>query len=396
MSRRSFRGAALLPSPGGLRLVPDALVEVEGGRIVRVRPDAREAGAGGAVALRDSQLLAPGFVDTHTHLKMQAIAAGVFERREDDTTTRRIARYDGVLQALGEEDVQAAVAEAAASHLAAGITTAWTRSYFTDMAVALAGRGPRLAVGRTLRAGPDLDKRRGKAFALARAPYGPEAPFLPTFVLHEAGLPFDDLRAVAQTAARHPDGPLPIQAHVAQRSEERDELGESAVKLLERAGLLQLGSFVAVHCVYLDDADLETLARWRVPVTYCPEATRRAGVGNPCVALRGRVPLLIGTDTPPFHMGRNLLTAVARGGFTLPEAFLAATAEPARVLRLPTGAILEGNLADLAVWDLGEPARGLDVEAAVAGIARAEGADATYVGGKELASRPEAVAGRAA
>ncbi len=94
---------------------------------------------------------------------------------------------------------------------------------------------------------------------------------------------------------------LPIQIHLAEEKWEREQFFEryrcSSVAYLERIGFLT-GKVNAAHCNWLDDADIEILARTKTGVSHNPESNMKLATGICRVAdlLRAEVSVGLGTD----------------------------------------------------------------------------------------------------
>jgi cytosine/adenosine deaminase-related metal-dependent hydrolase len=357
-------------------------VDVTEGRIEAVRPASSSVAA--ELVLDEDELLAPGWVDLHNHLKMGVLDTEAFHRQGRETTTHRIARYDQLLSSAGRDAVARSELAAARSLLGQGTTTSWSRASSVARAMELGSAGPRFLMSRTIRRGPDLAARQAMADELNRAAGTGVVQWLPALALHEVDLPDTVLTDLGCAATQ---GPLPIQAHLAQRVEAARELGETDVQRLRRTGLLDGGRFVAVHGTYCTQEDLRELGRARVPLVYCACAARRAGVGNPVARLPRSHPVCLGTDTPPFHMGDELRTAVEDTPLSWTSAFLAATTSPAAAVGVPTGAIAPGLLADLVVWRV--PATATGVDGLIEAIAHQRRCALSLVGGRVRQITPE-------
>ena len=178
---------------------------------------------------------------------------------------------------------------------------------------------------------------------------------------------------------------LPVATHVAESAAEREWLvhgtgpwaafgdllppppGETGVRALARAGALS-PAVSAVHCVHVDEEEIELLATHDVSVVHCPRSNALLGCG---IAPLGRLRdaglrVGLGTDspasTPSFDVFEEMRAAilVARAGSASAGALSAADA-----LRLATlgsaeslglsgeiGSLEAGKRADLAVVSL--------------------------------------------
>ncbi len=177
-------------------------------------------------------------------------------------------------------------------------------------------------------------------------------------------------RAVAEYAKR--EG-LPIAVHLAESREEtalvRDGAGPfaemlrkrgiavtaqgiSPVQYLARLGVLGPKT-LAIHCVQIDGADVNTLANSETAVAHCPLSNRAHGHGTaPLAALRGAgVKVGIGTDSVVSVGTLDLWAECAAAGLSGNDALRMLTIEGARALGLDRdiGSFEAGKQGDLAV-----------------------------------------------
>ncbi|HXF37009.1 MAG TPA: amidohydrolase family protein [Actinomycetota bacterium] len=176
----------------------------------------------------------------------------------------------------------------------------------------------------------------------------------------------DMIRAGADLAA---ELDLPFHIHVAEGRYERDASlerhGLSPVRFLDALGVLSERT-VMVHCVWVDEDDLQVMAERGVRVVHNPSANAFLGDGiapfRDMVA-RG-IPVCLGTDGgctnsrqsifEEMRMAALLAKAVRAdgGAVTAEQVLLAGTARGGEVLGLPVGRIAADHAADLVVLDL--------------------------------------------
>jgi 5-methylthioadenosine/S-adenosylhomocysteine deaminase len=182
----------------------------------------------------------------------------------------------------------------------------------------------------------------------------------------------DRTLAKAVTIAEELDLPIHIHVHET-RHEIEESLAQHKARPLARLGSLGLlgPRLIAVHCVHLNDSEIETLARHGASVAHCPSSNLKLASGMaPAAALLARgVNLGIGTDGAASNNRLDLLEetrlaallakAVADDAQALPahEALAAATLRGARALGLEAsiGSLLPGKSADLCAISFGEP-----------------------------------------
>ncbi len=167
---------------------------------------------------------------------------------------------------------------------------------------------------------------------------------------------------------------VPFFLHLAETREEVEDLerrtGVSPVVYLDRLGVLDELT-VAVHAVWLSEADQELLARRSVKVSHCPESNLKlaAGVAPIPELLASGVTVGLGTDGAGSNNNLDLWGEMGLAArlhkvwhhdpTVLPaaRAVALATREGAQVLGLGglTGTLAHGKEADLVVLDLNQP-----------------------------------------
>lgn len=189
---------------------------------------------------------------------------------------------------------------------------------------------------------------------------GPSTPFLCS-----AGL-LEWIRDVAE--ARD----LGIHIHVSETAGEvTDALrdwGMRPVEYLESLGLLS-ERLSAVHCVHVDETEIELLARHGVTVVHCPKSNMKLADGAldwPALQAAG-VEMALGNDgcasNDLLDMWEEMraaallasVTADDPAAITPADVFRAATAGGARACRVDSGTLDPGRLADVAIVDLSAP-----------------------------------------
>lgn len=165
---------------------------------------------------------------------------------------------------------------------------------------------------------------------------------------------------------------LGVQIHVAETRYEMEhvaqETGTTPLRYLERFDLVD-DRLSAVHCVHLDQADLDLLAERGVVVVHNPKSNMKLGSGIAPVAkmLRRGIPVALANDGSAsndlldmFEEMRSaaLLQKVAAenpSALSAADVFRMATENGARVCRIEAGRIEPGWLADLAIVNLRKP-----------------------------------------
>ncbi|MDO9556452.1 MAG: amidohydrolase [Coriobacteriia bacterium] len=146
--------------------------------------------------------------------------------------------------------------------------------------------------------------------------------------------------------------------------------GVSPVQYLYQWGLLEAPNVIAVHCVHVDDADIEILARNDVSIAHCPRCNLKLGMGIAPLHsfVEKGICVGIGTDSPASNstidffdeMRVGLLTQRGIGGETAyytGQRFVdMATLGGAQALKIDhlVGTLEVGKRADIIAVDLSQ------------------------------------------
>ncbi len=350
--------------------IPDGAVAIDDGVVVAVGA-ASDIGRGERF---DDSVIAPAFVNAHSHLEYAAYAGfgdGLPFPSWIGLHVERKARLDATAMA----DVARAGALAC---LRSGIGTVGDASFSGAAALAAADTGLRATVylevfgadSSALDRFHELRDRVAPALSdRVRIGVSPHAPYTCSLEVYEACSALD----------------VPLTTHLSESTQELEYLttgggewaplrdllvdppGTTGIRLLADAGLLG-PAVVAAHCVHADAEEVALLAATATGVAHCPRSNAYLGCGiAPLTELRdagGRV--AVATDspasTPSFDMFAELRAAIelARARERTPTALSAAdalelaTLGGARALRREDdlGSLTPGKLADLMVVSL--------------------------------------------
>ncbi|NTU89511.1 MAG: amidohydrolase family protein [Actinobacteria bacterium] len=144
--------------------------------------------------------------------------------------------------------------------------------------------------------------------------------------------------------------------------------GESPVRYILNRHLLDVPNVLAIHCVHVNDADIEKLAERDVAIAYCPRCNAKLSMGVAPVSkfLTAGIRVGLGTDSPAasdsmdmideMRIGLLLQRAVGdkRNFLDTDQMVYMATLGGARCLRIEdkVGSLEPGKLADIIAIDL--------------------------------------------
>lgn len=356
-----------------------AVLVGDDGRLAAVGPHAKVPAPGDAERLEFKEgILTPGLVNAHTHLELTHLAG-----QNTETSFVEWIRRIRELKDATPADAFIAAAEA-------GLRECWTRG-ITCIAetgstgaamqalVRFGGRG--IVYQEVFGPGPaqvppameELERQvlrlRRLATSMRAVGVSPHAPYSVSEALY---------RRVARYAQQEK---LPLAVHLAESQEESELVRYGAgpfaealrgrgivvephhcspVQYLHELGVLRAGT-LAIHCVQVDDTDMQTLKAARVAVVHCPRSNRVHGNGTaPFAAMReAGVTLCIGTDSVVSVGDLDLWAETRASWIGAEEALRYLTLEGARALgwERTIGSLEVGKAADLAVFRYTPPQR---------------------------------------
>jgi imidazolonepropionase len=368
--------ATLADSAEGYGLVEDAAIVVDGDRIAWVGPEADMPPEDAGLPRHDhaGRVITPALIDCHTHIVHGGNRAREFEMRLNGASYEEIARAGGGIVSTVAATRGASEAELRASALpridaliAQGVGTVEIKSgYGLDIETEL----------KMLRVARDLGQERPitvvTSFLGAHAvPAGAEADaYIDTVCLpaleaaHAEGLvdavdgfcegiAFDTAQ-IARVFDRAQALGLPVKLHAEQLS----HIGGTALAA-------RYGALSADHVEYATAQDAAALAASGTVAVLLPGAfyTIHETQAPPVQAFRDHgVAMAVGTDWNPgssplgsLLLAMNMACTLFR--LTPAEALAGTTRNAARALGLTDrGVIAPGMRADLAIWDIGDPA----------------------------------------
>ncbi len=373
--------------------IEDGAVLVRGGAIEDVGARADLEARYPAEEVRDFGLAAllPGFVDTHTHLEYTAFRGSVDDLPYSQWKMQVMSKEP----ALDAQDWEDSAALGAIDALSCGITTIADITSSGASARAAAAAGLRGVVYREVQtmekhrvpevmreAAEDIAAWRGLAPGLLAVGIAPHAPYSchPELFLRAAELAAAESLPVAIHLAGSRDeydfvkyGSSPLAVDFADETGGWSDVGwlptgVSPVRYVLQWGLFRLPNVLGVHCVQVDDSDIEVLAENDVAVAYCPRCNAKLGMGTAPLQkfIERGLRVGIGTDSPASNntvdeFDEMRIGLLIQRGMTGESAFFTAemfirlaTLDAARALKMDgvVGSLERGKRADLVAVDL--------------------------------------------
>lgn len=371
--------AATMSGTAPYGLVEGAAIAVEGERIAWVGPfdHLPRHFAGWPRQSVEGRLVTPGLIDCHTHLVHGGNRAREFELRLEGASYEEIARAGGGIlstvtatRAASEDELVASAMPRLDALIAEGATTVEIKSGY---GLTIADEVKMLRAARRL-----ADKRpvRVRTTYLAAHAVPPEFAERPHDYLDEvvlAGLDYAETKGLADAVDGFCEGIAFLPDQIARLFDKAALLGLPvklhAEQLSNLGGAALAASYNALsadHLEYLDKKGVDAMARAGTVAVLLPGAfyTLRESRLPPVDLLRkAGVPIALATDCNPGSSPMTSILLVLNMAATLfrltpEEALAGVTREAARALGLQgeIGTIEAGKRADLAVWDVGEPA----------------------------------------
>lgn len=376
-----IQGGTLLTMTGGDEIVIDPRIGIRDGRILFIVPAHDPLAAlysPREVIDASGCLVLPGLVNTHTHVPMVCFRGLADDLPLMDWLNNHI--FPAERRFVNREMVRVGALLGIAEMILSGTTT-FCDGYFHAGAIARAAResGIRCVAGMGI-IDSDIDLA-GEAEAAAHAAAAEKflakwadakPAIVPAIFCHA---PYTcsprTIRAAKEVARRH-DSLFLI--HLAETAEERDfvasRFGLGPVFHLAALGVLDSRT-VAIHCNWLDEEEIDCLARNGVKVSHNPRSNMKlaTGVGPMPALIAAGAPVGLGTDGcasnnthdmfgemdgaaklhKVFHKDPKVMSA--------PQVLRMATLDGARVLGLEDeiGSLAPGKRADIILVDLRKP-----------------------------------------
>ena len=420
ISRRSFSlglaGSAFAAKPSRLllsagtvvtmdaqrRVLTDGAVAIEGEKIVAVgaRLELERAFKGARRLHRPGAILMPGLINTHTHIAMSLMRGVADDKRLQDWLESYI--FPAEARNVSKEFCYWGTLLGCLEMMLSGTTTYADMYYFEEeVARATKQAGMRGVLGQTVIGFPVADAVTPAA-ALSRTEaffkqYANDPLIIPGVAPHalytNTRQTLEACRKLANQYAK------PLLIHVSETKRENDDMirqhGKSPVQILDAWGIFD-GPTIAAHAIWVDDADIATLARKKVGIAHCPSSNMKlaSGIAPVLKQLAAGLHVGVGTDGPAgsnndFHLMEemDLAAKLAKVQAMDPEVLPAKTAlematlHGAAIIGMADklGSLEVGKLADLVFLRANAPnmVPGFDPYSTI--VYAAKGADVTDV-----------------
>ncbi len=374
-----INNVTLLPlTDGQPETIADGFLSIKDGNITALGPMAEIPAAITAKKTIDGAgcLLMPGLVNTHTHAPMT-----LFRGLADDLelmTWLNEHIFPAEANSVNPEMVYWCSKLAGLEMILAGTTTVADGYFLEDqVARAFADCGLRAVAAQGIidfpaPGVPDPAKNVAAAAAFIDAWQDRNDLVTPALFCHSPYTCSPETLQRAKETARQKNVKLFV--HVAETEAEVKQIQEqhntTPVRYLDRLGILDRHT-ICVHCVWLDDEEIEILARSNAAVSTCPQSNMKLGAGiAPLKELLNRnIPVGLGTDGCASNNTLDLFQEMDRCAKLHKVKDLDPTALPAgQILQMATrggaeilglqekiGSLAPGKAADLVLLDLQQP-----------------------------------------
>lgn len=300
-----IKNCTVLPLAAGLpELIRQGYVSIRNGKIAALGPMAGLADAAADTVIDGSgHLVMPGLVNTHTHAPMT-----LFRGMADDLPLMAWLHehiFPAEARSVNPEMVYWCAKLAAAEMILSGTTTA-ADGYFLEDSVAEAfiDSGIRSVAAQGVvdfpaPGVPDPGRNVTAAAEFIARWQGKSGLLTPAVFCHSPYTCSAETLKRAKEMARRKNVKLFV--HLAETGTEveqvQKERGTTPVRYLESLGLLDRDT-ICVHCVWLDNEEIQILARSGAKVATCPQSNMKLGSGIAPLKemLAAGIPVGLGTD----------------------------------------------------------------------------------------------------
>lgn len=295
----------VVPVDASGRIIENGAVAVKGQNIVAVGTRAEIDAKYNAKARLDkpNAILMPGFIDTHTHAAMVLFRGIADDMKLQEWLEKFI--FPAEARNVNEEFVRWGTRMACLEMVLAGTTTYTDMYYFEDaVAEETKAAGLRGVLGQTVIGFPAPDYKTPAAALAASEKYiarfRNDPLIVPALAPHAIYTVADDVLQQTRALANRTGAPILI--HLSETKRENDDemrkRGKSPTQILDGLGFFEGGRTLGAHGVWLDDADIATLAKRKVGLAHCPSSNMKLASGAARVVdiLAAGIDMGLGTD----------------------------------------------------------------------------------------------------
>jgi 5-methylthioadenosine/S-adenosylhomocysteine deaminase len=370
-------GSYVLTMDKGLTVISNGAVAVKGSEIVDVGSSDEIFGkySPGAIIREEGNVILPGLINTHTHAAMVYFRGIADDLPLTDWLNKHI--WPAENKWLSPDFISDAVELACLEMLKGGVTTYNDMYFYEDAAGRTAKRiGMRAVLGAGIldfpsKSAATTEQYFANAESFIKDWKGDEliTPCIAPHALYSCGP--DSLRRAGAMAEKYD---VPLHIHLSETEWEVVEVmrryKKRPVEHLEALGFLD-ENVLAAHCIWVEDREIELLARRRVGVSHCMESNLKLASGFAPVAsmLAEGVKVTFGTDGAASNNDLNILSEMSTtakvhkalsNNPTVLDArtiLCMATRWGAEALGLgdKVGSLEKGKMADIATISLNKP-----------------------------------------
>ncbi len=249
-------------------------------------------------------LVLPGLINTHTHLPMT-----LFRGLADDLPLHEWLEkhiFPAEAKHIKPETVRIGAQLACAEMIMSGTTTCCDGYFFEDeVAKAVREAGLRAILGQGVIDFPapgvqNPSDNINSALSYAKKWLKVSPLLIPSIFCHSPYTCSTETLKKAKSAAAANN--LLFQIHVAETKQEWDRIytqhGKSPIQYLDQAGILDQNTLL-VHCIWVDDEDIDIIARRKAKVSHDPESNMKlaAGIAPVQKFLNAGISVGLGTDS---------------------------------------------------------------------------------------------------
>ena len=293
--------ALIVTADAAFSVIPDGALAVRDGRIAAIGPAAAIGRDAAEVVDAGGAILMPGLVDSHCHAA-DSLFRGLVEDLALEPWLQTVWKAEGAI--LNRDTVRLGATLGLAELLLSGVTTVMDMFWFPDQgARAARDLGMRIATGGIFIDFPGVDHvTHDDRLRAARAffeEFGADDDVFPTIMPHGAYTVGPDNLTSAKALAEERGALFSI--HAAETRAEQADIsarhGRSVIRHLDHLGLLDERTVLA-HCVWLDDVEIEILARTGASVSHNPVSNLKlaSGIARVPDLLAAGVRVTVGTD----------------------------------------------------------------------------------------------------